>query len=445
MARKYITILTNEDKPVNDPHALVSVVVPIYNAGAHLDRTIKSIRSQRYKRLEILCINDGSTDNSLEIIKAHAAKDARIKVIDKPNEGYGATCNRGLAAATGDWVAIVEPTDWIDENMYGDMLMFASNFMTRIDIVKTPYWRVMAADTHNQAIYNCAFKKSVKQSTHPFKITEEPELLRHHPCIWSALYRKSFLTENNIRMREIPGAGWADNPFMIETYCRAQAIVYLDRAFYYYCEEGGSDAKKFRVENWRVPFERWNEMQAALVRLGVEDAGVLATQVKRGFNYVSGVLQDHNLRGSAEFEAAMKQMFEQMPPELVWREKEISPGQKRLYARVMGVAAPRISRAGHAKYLLNRGRAAVKNMGVKQAFGYAKNFAHVFGNRARALGAGSEDAAAGAGASSGVSASGSGEVAAAAGGAGVGSAQALGGAKGNAGDAGSASQKEARK
>ena len=73
---------------------LVSLVVPIYNVADYLEQCLASIQSQSYTNLEIICLNDGSTDSSLALLKAYAARDGRIVIIDKENEGYGATCNR---------------------------------------------------------------------------------------------------------------------------------------------------------------------------------------------------------------------------------------------------------------------------------------------------------------------------------------------------------------
>lgn len=106
--------------------SLVSVIVPIYNAGPYLEQCLNSIVGQTHKDLEIILLNDGSTDDSLATMRRYAENDARIKVIDKQNQGYGATCNRGHAEATGTWISIVEPDDWIEPGMYADMLAFAT-------------------------------------------------------------------------------------------------------------------------------------------------------------------------------------------------------------------------------------------------------------------------------------------------------------------------------
>ena len=106
-------------------HELVSVVIPIYNAEGTLDECLASIEAQTHRELEVVCVNDGSTDASARIAREHAARDGRIVVVDKPNEGYGASCNRGVATARGTWVAIVEPDDVLPETAYEDLLACA--------------------------------------------------------------------------------------------------------------------------------------------------------------------------------------------------------------------------------------------------------------------------------------------------------------------------------
>ena len=101
---------------------LVSLVVPIYNVQDYLEQCLASIQSQSYTNLEIICLNDGSTDSSLALLEAYAARDGRLVIIDKANEGYGKTCNRGIAAAHGTWVGIVEPDDYLEPTMVQELV-----------------------------------------------------------------------------------------------------------------------------------------------------------------------------------------------------------------------------------------------------------------------------------------------------------------------------------
>ena len=94
--------------------AKVSVVVPIYNAGKKLNRCIESIINQTFSNIEIILVNDGSTDCSLDICNKYRVKDKRIIIIDKKNEGSIKTRRRGLEASNGEFVVFVDADDWID-------------------------------------------------------------------------------------------------------------------------------------------------------------------------------------------------------------------------------------------------------------------------------------------------------------------------------------------
>lgn len=97
---------------------LLSVIVPVYNAGQYLSQCLDSIIGQTYKNLEIILVNDGSTDGSGAICDEYAHRDGRIRVIHKANGGQGMARNRGLSVATGDYVSFIDSDDWIDLSMY---------------------------------------------------------------------------------------------------------------------------------------------------------------------------------------------------------------------------------------------------------------------------------------------------------------------------------------
>ncbi len=368
----------------NDPHALVSVIVPVYNAASTLDKALDSIQAQGHCDLEIICINDGSTDNSLEIMRVHAASDERIVIIDKENQGYGATCNRGIEEAHGEWIAIVEPDDWIEGEMYGDMLEFAAGFSEKIDIIKTPYWRIAYVGTPRQKKFQCSYKLSVHPEKQPFVITDAIQLFHHHPSIWSAIYRKSFLDENDIRFEPIPGAGWADNPFLAETLCQAHNIIYLDKAYYCYCEDSEEKSRAFHQKNPDVPFDRWNEMLDVIERLGITDERILTAHYSRGFMYMSGVIEEHD-PDEAAIHNQLERMFNRMDPDLVFSYSNISPGCRRLFAEVRGLPEPKINRVQYAGNLIKEGIYNLRNVGIRETFnstrGYLRNYSNRTGGR----------------------------------------------------------------
>ena len=356
--------------------SLVSIIVPIYNAGPYLEQCLDSIVGQTHKDLEIILLNDGSTDDSLTTMRRYAENDGRIKVIDKQNQGYGATCNRGLAEATGTWISIVEPDDWIEPGMYADMLAFAAKFAdegTPLDIVKTPYWRIWMPDTKQQRKLNCSYKNRIHPPKQPFAIADAAHLLCHHPSIWSAIYRKSFLDERNIRFKEIPGAGWADNPFLVETLCQTDRIGYFDTAYYCYREETPEKSKNFAHSNTLLPLERWNDMMDVLERLDITDERILRAHNSRGFTYLSGIIEEVDLTHDDVRETA-KHMFERMDADLVFSDNEVSPGMKRLYAGLRGIPCPRINPLPHMKGLVGQGVYNLKNTGVVNTLFATKNY-----------------------------------------------------------------------
>ena len=323
----------------NDEKALVSVIVPIYNAQKDLDQCLLSIRNQTYENLEIICINDGSTDDSPSIMKRHAAEDPRVRVIDKENGGYGAGCNRGIDQARGEWVSIIEPDDWIEPGMYADMLAFAAQFNQQIDVIKTPWWNINDWDRpeSEQSRTICPLMHRIPRSTRPFKLGEHTVLIEHHPGIWSAIYRKGFLESKGIRFPEYPGAGWADNPFLIDTLCQAESIIYLDQPYYCYrADLPGSTRNHATDVAVRLPFERWLDMTRRLSELGIEDEGILESHYVRGFLYVNGAMYDDGWDNPLVREGT-RQVFSSMDERIVLNSIKISPKQKRLFCDVRGI------------------------------------------------------------------------------------------------------------
>ncbi len=109
------------DKP------LVSIVIPVYNAAKYLERSIGSVRKQTYENLEIICVDDGSVDESLQMLNGYAAEDPRIKVISKENGGSSSARNAGLKVATGKYIGFIDADDHIEEDMYMNLVYALEN------------------------------------------------------------------------------------------------------------------------------------------------------------------------------------------------------------------------------------------------------------------------------------------------------------------------------
>ena len=109
-----------EKQPLLEPSSKprVSIIIPTYNVETYLKECLDSVANQTLRDIEIICVNDGSTDDSLSILEDYQRKDDRIKIISKPNAGYGHTMNVGFDAATGEYIGIVEPDDYVELDMY---------------------------------------------------------------------------------------------------------------------------------------------------------------------------------------------------------------------------------------------------------------------------------------------------------------------------------------
>ena len=116
-------------------YPLISVIVPIYNAASYLNKCIDSIRNQTYTKLEIILIDDGSNDSSADICDEFAAKDDRIQVVHKSNEGLVRARKEGLQLSHGGYIAYVDADDWIDSDMY--MRMFEDGLQHGVDMAVT--------------------------------------------------------------------------------------------------------------------------------------------------------------------------------------------------------------------------------------------------------------------------------------------------------------------
>ena len=116
----------------------ISVLVPIYNVEKYLRECLDSLLNQTLVDVEFILINDGSKDNSLEIMKEYQSKDARFKIIDKENTGYGSSMNKGLDLASGEYIGIVESDDFIKKRMFEDLYNIAVK--NDADMVKSDYF-----------------------------------------------------------------------------------------------------------------------------------------------------------------------------------------------------------------------------------------------------------------------------------------------------------------
>lgn len=206
---------------------MISVLIPVYNVAAFLRECLDSVIAQSYRNLEIICIDDGSTDDSPKILQEYAAKDERIIIISQENKGYGSAMNAGLDRATGDYISIVESDDFISPDMIEKLYAWAED--SRTDFVKTDYYRYKNGEDTYTVLYSNPLYDQVFSGC-----SQKPDFLFAGGNIWAGLYRRDFLTGNGIRFAETQGASYQDTSFNYKVFACAKRILIKNQAFYHY-------------------------------------------------------------------------------------------------------------------------------------------------------------------------------------------------------------------
>ncbi len=216
---------------------LVSIIVPVYNTDRYLRQCIESLIQQTIQNIEIICVNDGSTDGSLQILEEYAKKDLRINIISKPNSGYGDSMNVGMAMAKGEYVGIVESDDYALPDMFASLYKEAKE--QNADIVKSNYYSVSKEKGQR-------YEETLSEISYhaPFCPRDKTEIWKAAPSIWSSIYRRTFLEEHRIQFNKSPGASYQDVSFSIKTLLSAEKMVCVPEAYLCYrCDNENSSVR----------------------------------------------------------------------------------------------------------------------------------------------------------------------------------------------------------
>lgn len=227
---------------------MVSVVIPVFNTAPYLHECLDSVLSQTLIDFEAICVDDGSSDNSLAILREYEAKDSRIKVVAFPkNRGLCEARNMGIDTAAGDYVYLLDSDDWIDKTYLEELYTHAVS--TGQDIVINRNWYLEYEDPSMRKVGELSpfFKKEPAYY--------EPATLAANyffPVVWCRLYKTSFLRENNLRF---PGLRSAEDVYFTYLTEVLQEKSYIfSGSFYHFRQRGDSNTKK--------PSHRWNHMIA---------------------------------------------------------------------------------------------------------------------------------------------------------------------------------------
>lgn len=207
----------------------ISVIIPVYNVAEYLPNCLDSILNQSVKEVEIICVNDGSSDNSLEILKDYEQKDKRVIIIDKENEGSGVARNAGLAIAKGKYVYFVDGDDWLEVDALNSMFEKAEDLNTDILI----FGGLSYYENKSQKGGYSADKLPQKYLNKVFSAKDiKKEIFKFPSTAWTKLYKRTFLEKNNIKFQPIM-VGQDQLPFF-HSMITAERIALFPKNLYCY-------------------------------------------------------------------------------------------------------------------------------------------------------------------------------------------------------------------
>lgn len=214
----------------------ISVLVPVYNVEKYLEQCLESIIRQTYDNLQIIIVNDGSCDGSRTIIDKYQQLDARIEVIHKENTGYGNSMNIGLRHAVGEYIGIVESDDFASADMYQTLAEIAQG--TNADVIKGSNYEYTCEECKQEVLFDGLPCDKVICPREHSKIFQT----RCH--IWAAIYKRSFLLEQDIWFNETPGASYQDNSFSFKVWAAADTAYLIEKPLIYYRLDNATSSVK---------------------------------------------------------------------------------------------------------------------------------------------------------------------------------------------------------
>lgn len=249
----YINFKSSEySSTVRSFNPKVSVIVPIYNQEKFLHKALDSLQAQTLKDVEFICINDGSTDKSLEIINKYAHNDKRFKVIDQPNVGTGQARNNGLKIAMGEYISFLDPDDWLESNalkeLYSkaktqncDMIVF--NFNKKNENGDT----IVRYNIRDKFLKSFGIKENKNFN---WKNIKSESLGGLYPASWNKFYKNDLVKKANLYFTN--SCLGEDNIFVFGATLNANNIGYSDKYYYNYVIHSNSVLRSHSDKNFSI-------------------------------------------------------------------------------------------------------------------------------------------------------------------------------------------------
>ncbi len=214
----------------NENKVKVSVILPVYNVGKYLRQSLDSLINQTLKDIEIICVNDGSTDDCYEILEEYKQKDSRIKVIHKENKGTGAARNDGLRIASGECIGFVDPDDWVKPDMYEKLYSLIKEKNLEIAMCMPDGYD----EKNNKTAPFPYFVDSNFDNIPSGRIFNLWDIspFQYPMCVWNKLYTKELFDKNHIEFAE--GLDFEDHKVIFGALLTARRMYFIKDKLYVY-------------------------------------------------------------------------------------------------------------------------------------------------------------------------------------------------------------------
>ncbi len=216
----------------------VTVIMPSLNVAPYIRQCIKSVIHQTMEDIEIIAVDAGSTDGTLEILEEYADTDKRLRILCSDKKSYGRQVNMGLELAKGEYISIVETDDRIAEDMYENL--YAAAKSQGLDFIKGRGMFFIDLKNGSQWQMPIWFPLPEDQAGTVVAPCDMPRILEHDVFLWNGIYRRDFI--KNIRFNESAGAAFQDQGFLLQTLSTAKRAVYLDQIVYYYRQDNSASS-----------------------------------------------------------------------------------------------------------------------------------------------------------------------------------------------------------
>lgn len=220
----------------------ISIIIPVYNSEKYIEKCLNSVLNQSYKNLEIICINDGSTDNSEEIIKKYKKIDKRIILFNKNNSGVSDTRNFGISKSSGNYIMFLDSDDYIEEKYIEEL----EKNLHDAEIIKSAYTEVNLDKEEKKSIYKNNKNDYIFDITYPKELENHLKTSEYNSSC-CRLIKKSLIIENNIKFDSNLKYG-EDMLFSFECYMNSKKTLYIKNYGYNYLINNTSAMKNMSIE-----------------------------------------------------------------------------------------------------------------------------------------------------------------------------------------------------